>query len=65
MTVEELLKEIEKEIDAYEKELADIEKQLREDNSDNVYAMLIGRKYAYVSFLETLEALERRCKSEG
>lgn len=43
----------------YERQFAEVKRDLAKPTSENIYAMLTARKYDYVAFLEILE---RWCK---
>ena len=41
--------------ESYERRLKEIETDLAQPTSENVYALLTGRKYAYMEIIESLE----------
>ena len=43
------------EIDRYKEKLREVETDLAQPTSENVYALLTGRKYAYMEMIESLE----------
>lgn len=48
-------KAIESEIEKYKTRLREVETDLAQPTSENVYALLTGRKYAYMEIIESLE----------
>lgn len=46
-------------IEKYKTELKDIELQLTQPASENVYSLLIGKKYSYMSFIDDLINAEK------
>lgn len=52
MTYEQAIKS---EIDKYKGKLKEVETDLAQPTSENVYALLTGRKYAYIEIIESLE----------
>lgn len=51
MTYEQAIKS---EIDKYKGKLKEVETDLAQPTSENVYALLTGRKYAYLEIIESL-----------
>lgn len=51
MTYEQAIKS---EIDKYKGKLKEVETDLAQPTSENVYALLTGRKYAYMEIIENL-----------
>lgn len=48
---------IKSEIEKYKGKLREVETDLAQPTSENVYALLIGRKYAYLEMIESLKRL--------
>ena len=46
---------IKSEIEKYKAKLKEVETDLAQPTSENVYALLTGRKYAYLEMIESLE----------
>ena len=48
-------KAIKSEIEKYKTRLREVETDLAQPTSENVYALLTGRKYAYMEIIESLK----------
>ena len=46
---------VKSEIERYKARLREVETDLAQPTSENVYALLTGRKYAYMEMIESLE----------
>ena len=46
---------VKSEIERYKERLREVETDLAQPTSENVYALLTGRKYAYMEMIESLE----------